>query len=195
LDAHLRFQMRQEFRLLQQGYGVTTLFVTNDQEEAMVMADRIAVIDRGTIRQVGPPLELYQRPVDTFVAGFIGSISFFDARVTADAPGFWVEFGGHRVRAWMPALGRVSGDSVTVGIRPEDIVMDPAGMTVGVGRGSFLGSHGLAQVELAPGATVEMRTEGPCPPAGSEVKIRLCRLHIFDPRTGIALGRVEGGAS
>ena len=75
MDAANRQMMRSEIRLLQTGYGVTTLYATNDQEEAMAIADRIAVIDGGRLRQLGTPDEIYHEPVDMFVAGFVGSPS------------------------------------------------------------------------------------------------------------------------
>ena len=194
LDAHLRVQMRQEFRLLQQGYGVTTVFVTNDQDEAMVMADRVAVVDRGVIRQIAPPLDLYHYPATRFVAGFIGAMRFVEAQVIADHPGFWLQFGPFRIRAWTPALADVTADYVVVGVRPEDVVADAAGTPVRIGRGYFLGSHGVARIEVAPRQWLEMKTDGPCPPEGSEIRTRLRRLHMFDPMTGLVLGRVEDGA-
>jgi sn-glycerol 3-phosphate transport system ATP-binding protein len=189
LDAHLRVQMRQELRLLQQGYGVTTLFVTNDQAEAMVMADRIAVIDRGTILQIGAPLDLYRRPRNRFVAGFVGSMGFVGASVIRDGAGFWVRFGDFALRAWTPSLARVA--TVTVGIRPEDVLRDPGGVAVTVGRGWFGGADGAAQVELAPGEWLEMRTRDLPPHPGSRVTVRLRRLHLFDPTTGELVGRIE----
>lgn len=194
LDAHLRVQMRQEFRLLQQGYGVTTVFVTNDQDEAMVLADRVAVMNRGAICQVGSPTELYRRPVTRFVAGFIGAMGFLSARLFRDPPGYWVQFGDFRLRAWAPALAEVSGDEIQVGIRPQDVVPDPDGIGVTTGRGYFLGSHGFVQVEAAPGQWIEMRTAEPPPPPGERLRTRLRRLHLFDSRTGRALGRIEDGA-
>ncbi len=194
LDAHLRVQMRQEFRLLQQGYGVTTVFVTNDQQEAMVMADRIAVLREGVVEQIASPLDLYRWPLSRFVAGFVGSMGFVTARVLAKGAGFWVSMGEFRLRAWTPTLAEAGSDLVDVGIRPEDVVVDPAGVAVRVGTGHFVGSHGITQVELAPGSWVEMRTEGVPPAEGSVVRIRLRRLHIFDPRSGLALGRIEDGA-
>lgn len=194
LDAHLRVQMRQELRLLQQGYGVTTVFVTNDQNEAMVMADRIVVLDRGSVRQQGPPLELYRYPRSRFVGGFVGAMGFVEAALKRDSPGFWVEFGSFRLRAWAPALGQSSSGAVDVGIRPEDVVLDPSGTTVRIGRSYYLGSHGFAQVELARDSWVEMRTDDQPPPEGTEVSIKLRRAHVFDHRTGMVLGIVEDGS-
>lgn len=194
LDAHLRVEMRQEFRLLQQGYGVTTVFVTNDQQEAMVMADRIAVLRRGVIQQIAPPMELYRWPRTRFIAGFVGSMGFAPGRLDADGAGFWISVGRFRLRAWTPALAALVGSPAEIGIRPEDIEADPNGIPVAVGNGYFAGSYGIVEVELAPGHMVEMRTEGPPPPAGSVVEIRLRRLLILDPRSGLVLGRVEDGA-
>lgn len=194
LDAHLRVQMRQEFRLLQQGYGVTTIFVTNDQQEAMVMADRIVVLREGVISQIGPPLELYRSPENKFVAGFVGSMGFVPAQLSSDRPGFWVTMGDFRLRAWTPNLSTASSDEVDIGVRPEDIDVDPSGVAVRVVGGYFAGSHGIAEIELAPGHAVEMRTESVPPPAGSVVHIRLRRLHIFDPRSGLVLGHIEDSA-
>lgn len=192
LDAHLRVRMRHELRLLQQGYGVTTLFVTNDQDEAMAVADRIAVIDRGGIRQLGLPLDLYRWPADRFVAGFIGTMSFIPAHVVHDGGGFWVRFGDFSLRAWAPALG--GHESVDVGIRPEEVILDPDGTEVTITGGYYAGGHGMARIELAPGSTAGMRTEGAPPSVGSRVRVRLRRLHMFDAATGSVIGTIEDGA-
>lgn len=196
LDAHLRVQMRQEFRLLQQGYGVTTLFVTNDQDEAMVMADRIAILDEGRIQQLAPPLDMYREPASRFVAEFIGSppMRFVFGKAVPDAPGFRLEFGEFRLRAWTPTLANAPGGRVDIGVRPDDIVIDEGGVEVVTGRGYYVGTHGYVRVEIAPGSWLEMRTEGPPPPPGETVRIRLRRLHVFHPTSGAVLGRAEDGA-
>ncbi len=197
LDAHLRVRMRQEFRLLQQGYGVTTVFVTNDQDEAMVMADRIVILDQGRIQQVASPMEIYERPASRFVAQFVGSppMGVFSARVTEDVPGFRITLGDFRVKAWMPALARLVAGDVDVGLRPDDIVTDPSGIGVTAGIGTYLGSHGFVKLQLAPGCFVDMRTEGVPPTPGSIVHVRLRRIHLFHPESGVGLGRVEGDAN
>ena len=191
LDPQLRIQIRREIRLLQQGYGVTTVLATNDHEEAMLMADRLAVIDNGVIRQIAAPTDLYSRPNTRFVAGFFGAMRFVSGRLVPDGTGFWVHVGQFRIRAWTPTLATASSSSVEVGLRAEDITADPAGVEVRVGSGYFLGSHGIARVELAPGEWAEMRTAGPPPPPGTTIPIRLCRAQIFDPETERTLGRVE----
>lgn len=194
LDPQLRVQMRREIRLLQQGYGVTTVLATNDHDEAMVMADRLAVIDQGVIRQIASPMDMYERPNSRFIADHVGEMSFVQARVTPDPSGFWVEFGEFRLRAWTPSLSSASSPLVEVGLRAEDLVIDPSGIPVRVGTGYFLGSHGVVQVELAPGAWAEMKTAGPPPPPGTTLRIRLRLLRIFDLETGLVLGRVEDSA-
>jgi ABC-type sugar transport system ATPase subunit len=194
LDAHLRQQMRQEFRLLQQGYGVTTLFVTNDQDEAMLMGDRVAILNHGSILQLGPPRDIYRWPENRFVAGFIGEMGLLPARLVTEGSGFWVQFGEFRLRAWTPTLAQALSEAVEVGIRPEDVVVDPDGVAVRAERGYFAGSFGMVKLELAPGCWVEMKTEGPLPSTGSKVPIRLRRLHIFDQKTGLVIGRIEDGA-
>src|SRR6185312_4201560 len=85
LDARLRAEVRVEIRALQQRLGLTTLFVTHDQEEALTMADRLVVMERGRVRQTGTPEELYERPDNLFVAGFLGRCNIF--RGVVEAPG------------------------------------------------------------------------------------------------------------
>lgn len=196
LDAHLRVQMRHEFRLLQQGYGVTTLLVTNDQAEAMAMADRIVVLREGRPVQTGMPLDIYRRPANKFVAEFMGSppMGVIPAHLVADPPGYWIEFGESRVRAWAPGLEAATDGTVEVGIRPEDVVEDETGIEVRIGKRYFDGRYGFAKVELAPGHFVEMRSDEPLDPDVEMLKVRLRRLHVFHPHTGAVLGRVEDGA-
>ncbi|TDI58172.1 MAG: sn-glycerol-3-phosphate ABC transporter ATP-binding protein UgpC, partial [Alphaproteobacteria bacterium] len=95
LDAKLRVQMRTEIKALHQRLKTTTIYVTHDQVEAMTMADRIVVLDEGLVEQIGTPLELYDRPDNTFVASFIGSpaMNFFSGRIDRDGDGVWVETG------------------------------------------------------------------------------------------------------
>ncbi|WP_295805843.1 sn-glycerol-3-phosphate ABC transporter ATP-binding protein UgpC [uncultured Nitratireductor sp.] len=130
LDAKLRIQMRTEIKALHQKLGTTIVYVTHDQIEAMTMADRIVVMNGGNIEQVGTPLELYDRPANTFVAGFIGSpaMSFLDAK-TASADGAPVAVLSEGTKLPI-APGRGEGRPVTVGIRPESYRRDPQGPLV-----------------------------------------------------------------
>jgi len=120
LDAKLREAMQIELRLLQRRLGVTTILVTHDQREAMTMADRIVVMGEGRIRQVGPPVEIYRAPADTFVADFIGASNLLP--VTPEAGG--LRFGPHRLEATLPE--GLNG-TATLLVRPEEVRLLPAG--------------------------------------------------------------------
>jgi len=120
LDARLRIEVRAELKRLHHRLRITTVYVTHDQAEAMSLSDRIAVLHNGEIQQCGTPLEVYTRPKNTFVAGFIGSppMNFIEAKVINRHP-LEVEIGG---RVFRPLVQRLpQTESVTVGIRPEHI--------------------------------------------------------------------------
>jgi multiple sugar transport system ATP-binding protein len=129
LDAKLRVQMRAEIARIQSDLGVTTMYVTHDQTEAMTMGDRVAVIRKGMLQQVDTPQTLYEHPVNLFVAGFIGSpaMNLLEARLVADDGGLYVELGSFTLRvppdvvAAHPRLKAYEGRPIVVGIRPEDI--------------------------------------------------------------------------
>ena len=129
LDAKLRVQMRAEIAQLQRSLGTTTIYVTHDQTEAMTLGTRVAVISGGVAQQVAAPKELYRRPANLFVAGFIGSppMNLIDARLERGEDGPAVSFGGHRllvppaVMAEHPALEQRLGAGVVLGIRPESM--------------------------------------------------------------------------
>jgi multiple sugar transport system ATP-binding protein len=128
LDAKLRVQMRAEIHQLQRRLGVTTIYVTHDQVEAMTMGDRVAVMNAGHLLQVDAPQVLYDKPVNEFVAGFIGSpsINLVEAQLEQANGGLAVEFGGHRLTVDEQAVRNRSGlkdyvgRTVMLGIRPED---------------------------------------------------------------------------
>ncbi|NGY65953.1 sn-glycerol-3-phosphate ABC transporter ATP-binding protein UgpC [Lentzea sp. NEAU-D13] len=129
LDAKLRVQMRAQIARIQREIGVTTVYVTHDQTEAMTLGDRVAVMRRGVLQQVGPPQELYDRPVNLFVAGFIGSpgMNLVSARLDENDGRFWVSLNSdalllpESVLRQRPALREYVGRDVVVGIRPEDM--------------------------------------------------------------------------
>jgi multiple sugar transport system ATP-binding protein len=129
LDAKLRVQMRSEISRLQDELGVTTIYVTHDQVEAMTMGDRVAVIRKGELQQVDAPETLYEQPANLFVAGFIGSpaMNLFEATVERADGGLVAHLGSQRlpipddVLANRPALRAYEGRSVVLGIRPEDM--------------------------------------------------------------------------
>ena len=136
LDAKLRVEMRAEVSRLQRDLRVTTIYVTHDQVEAMTMGDRVAVMRRGELQQVASPQELYDRPVNLFVGGFIGSpaMNMLEASLERSNGGMQVAIGDQRVAldaellAERPELQRRDGEKVIVGIRPEDLedaALDP----------------------------------------------------------------------
>jgi multiple sugar transport system ATP-binding protein len=129
LDAKLRVQMRAEIARIQRDLGVTTIYVTHDQTEAMTLGDRVAVMKKGVLQQVAPPQELYERPVNLFVAGFIGSpaMNLLRARLGGTESDPRLEIGGHEltvgpgVLTERPGLRDYLGKPVIVGVRPEDM--------------------------------------------------------------------------
>jgi multiple sugar transport system ATP-binding protein len=129
LDAKLRVEVRAQISQLQTELGVTTLYVTHDQVEAMTMGDRVAVMRKGRLQQVDTPQEVYDNPVNLFVAGFIGSpsMNLLDATIERADGGLWAVVGDQRLRLGdgllqrRPAVGELLGRRVVLGIRPESI--------------------------------------------------------------------------
>jgi multiple sugar transport system ATP-binding protein len=129
LDAKLRVQMRAEIAELQSGLGVTTIYVTHDQTEAMTLGQRVAVMRRGVLQQVDSPQHLYDHPVNVFVAGFIGSpaMNLFEARVERDGDDWTLAVGSRRVALdpglvdRIPQLAGWDGRTIIAGLRPEDV--------------------------------------------------------------------------
>ena len=131
LDKTLRVQMRQELLAMQRRLGLTTVFVTHDQEEAMSTADRMAVLDKGVVQQVGAPAELYDHPVNTFVAGFVGTMNLLPARVRSREGGALV-LGIEGVgEVHVPQRGTEphSGDAMMLSLRPHAVRLEAADAT------------------------------------------------------------------
>jgi len=135
LDAALRVQMRFEIAKLRKDLGATMVYVTHDQVEAMTLAEQIVVLNAGRVEQAGPPLELYERPRNLFVAGFIGSprMNLLPARLAlSGSRGSSVELeDGARIVVPISTDGLKSGEKVTLGIRPEHLVARPDGPFIG----------------------------------------------------------------
>jgi iron(III) transport system ATP-binding protein len=127
LDAKLRVHMRREIRELQRSLSITTVYVTHDQEEAMAVSDRIAVMSQGTIVQEGTAEDLYHRPASEFVAHFIGRASLLAGRVVgAGAGGIGVEVAGTRIEVASPGAPPSPGAAVRLVLRPEAVELRPA---------------------------------------------------------------------
>jgi multiple sugar transport system ATP-binding protein len=174
LDAKLRTQMRAEISLLHKELGVTTLYVTHDQVEAMTLGQRVAVLRKGELQQVAGPQELYDRPVNLFVAGFIGSpaMNFVEGEIERDDGALAVKVGAHRLavdereRALAAGVEAYAGRKVIVGVRPEHL--DDAALAPGTPserrlRGHVrlresLGSESVVhfQIDAAPAVTPEL---------------------------------------
>ncbi|RNI17955.1 ABC transporter ATP-binding protein [Flexivirga caeni] len=123
LDLKLRQAMQVELKRIQRDVGITFVFVTHDQGEALTMSDRIVVMNNGLIEQVGSPQELYERPKTRFVAGFLGTSNIMEGTVTSYADGVAVIDAGDDGRVLVPADDSAVGDQITVSVRPEKIVL------------------------------------------------------------------------
>ena len=200
LDAKLRVQMRVELKRLHDRLETTAIYVTHDQVEAMTLGDRVVVMRDGWIQQVGEPLELYSKPANRFVAGFIGSpaMNFVDVGVAEAGGALWAESPGIRVMvppARAGALRPHAGQRVTLGIRPEDLHVATGG---DASQGTVdaivdvvepLGSEILLDVKVGPTImvarvepTVRVKVHEP-------LRLRLDpdRLHFFDVKTEAAI--------
>jgi spermidine/putrescine transport system ATP-binding protein len=154
LDLKLRKEMQVELKHLQQRLGMTFIYVTHDQEEALVMSDRIAVMHQGKVAQLGSPADIYERPATRFVAGFIGEANLLDGVV---ADGGLVQVGPLHIAVDSKALPG-AGTKVTLSVRPEKVTLAPAeGSNAFEGRLEeliYVGAHVKAVVALEPGQRV-----------------------------------------
>jgi putative spermidine/putrescine transport system ATP-binding protein len=179
LDARLRVHMREEVKQLQRAVGITTVFVTHDQEEALTIADRIAVMKDGVLQQVDTPAALYARPRTLFVADFIGTMNLLPARIRGGdvAAGPW-----RLPLALPPGPGArpADGSEATLAVRPEDLVLDPAGAPVRVRRVINLGHYLQVLLECPEAGTLRMFAGKGAPLAeGQEVGARIARALVF----------------
>ncbi len=161
LDLKLRKQMQLELKALQQQVGITFVYVTHDQEEALTMSDRIAVMNQGKVLQIGPPAEIYERPNCRFVADFIGETNFVEGTLAGAGPGpNWVvvDVAGERMQVVGLAQGELrAGQRVTVSVRPEKIRLHttPPQVTLNCFAGrvqdiAYIGSDTRVVVRLSP---------------------------------------------
>ena len=139
LDAKLRLEVREEIRALQQRLGLTTIFVTHDQEEALAISDRMAIMHDGKVQQVGTPEDVYEKPANLFVADFLGKMNFFSGQQSGE--------GQFRTQEGLTfKVAAVTADTVTIGVRPERIELSGApssdnSVPVTLKSFSFLGTH------------------------------------------------------
>ncbi len=181
LDAKLRLETRVELKKLQRSLGVTTVYVTHDQEEAMTLADRLAIFMDGEVRQVGRPAEVFASPNSVEVAGFIGSppMNLLPARLD----GRHVTVAGHRL---LTALDGAGPTDVTVGIRPGAVRIEPSGIPARVELVEDLGDMAVLDLDLA-GTPLRARvSDGAVPREGEIVHLtaRPGDIHVFDADSG-----------
>ncbi|ACB24877.1 MULTISPECIES: ABC transporter ATP-binding protein [Methylobacterium] len=185
LDAKLRVAMRTEIKELHQRLKTTTIYVTHDQIEAMTMADRIVVMHDGVVEQIGPPLELYDRPDNLFVAGFIGSpaMNFVPGRVRANGRlTFTTETGLSIPLADAPA--GVDGRPLILGVRPEHFDLAPDGIAAEVVVVEPTGSETMLAVRAGGQDLTCVLRERVRERPGETVSLRPNRVHFFDAETG-----------
>ncbi len=187
LDAKLRVQMRSEIRRIQQDLGITSVYVTHDQDEAMVLADKIVVMNGGRIEQVGGALEIYRRPVNRFVADFIGQANFLPVTVLGRKSDGW------RVRLAdielvmdaAPEAHFAAGDQALLLVRPESMRLRPNGegrLTGRVERTAYLGSLAEYDLELAGQRVAAVRYdpgEADLYPVGAQVGVELIEENMY----------------
>ncbi|MEU9021054.1 sn-glycerol-3-phosphate ABC transporter ATP-binding protein UgpC [Actinomadura sp. NPDC048394] len=208
LDAKLRVQMRAEIARIQRDLGVTTIYVTHDQTEAMTLGDRVAVMKKGELQQVAPPQELYDRPANLFVAGFIGSpaMNLLHGTLSGDAANPRLEIGGQTlalpaaVLHERPGLASYLGRDVVVGIRPEDMedselveAPEGSGLSSTADLVEAMGSDVLVHFAVEAAQVVTEDTKELARDAGTDVlghmeRPRTDLVARFSPRTRVKVG-------
>lgn len=194
LDAKLRVSTRTQIASLQRRLGVTTVYVTHDQTEAMTMGDRVAVLNAGVLQQVDTPRRMYDHPDNVFVAGFIGSpaMNLVEQPLTEGG----VQFGGALIPLDRSTLSDTEEKAVTVGVRPEDLeLVDGEGLAVEVDVVEELGADAYVYGRLAGSDAnakpVIARVDGRRPPAKGETvhfRPKQGHIHLFDVKSGLRLG-------
>jgi ABC-type sugar transport system ATPase subunit len=196
LDAALRTQMRVELKRLHERLKATIIYVTHDQVEAMTLADRICVLNRGVIQQVGTPAEVFETPANRFVATFIGTpqMNIVEAETAVEGKGVRVSAGG--VDLVVEGFAGAGGRKVLLGIRPQDlkIAKDSRIVEGAVEIVEALGRTSLVHIALPGGAKIAC--EGPaaeaaelCSGAAIRLDIDPARVHLFDAETGLSIPR------
>ncbi len=195
IDAKLRVMMRSELKKLQKELGITTIYVTHDQAEAMTMADRIAVLNKGKIMQIGSPSELYHKPKNLFVAGFIGSppMNFIDVTLKESDHKYYLDAGPFKIT--LPneianiILSKTRSSELILGVRPEDIIVSKEPLkdafTAEVYVVEPLGSHTIVNIKVGERIIkAEVLGEFIAQPGEKiHVKFNINKIHVFDKST------------
>ncbi|MCL2489221.1 MAG: ABC transporter ATP-binding protein [Propionibacteriaceae bacterium] len=198
LDAKLRVEMRTTIREIQHQAGITCIYVTHDQEEAMSVSDRIAVMNEGIVQQLGTPPEIYHRPTNMFVAGFIGKTNPITRPVVREHDRLLVSLDAELTLDITDQVDTAAtGDLVVVSARPEALAVADKGAAATIVDQTFLGPHNQVRAELSSGDVVEFLefSHGASHSwtAGQPVKLAFdqSRLNYFDPETGSTVMRSQ----
>jgi len=187
LDAKLRATMRTEIKALHQSLRTTAIYVTHDQVEAMTMANRIVVMNDGVIQQVGAPLELYDRPTNVFVAGFIGSptMNFFDAVIEKRS----ARLADGSLLALPASAAVAEGQEVVIGIRPEHLQFSGSGIPATVAVVEPLGMSTQVTLDAANERVTLLTLERPqlAPGDARSLTAKTDDIHVFDRKTDLRL--------
>jgi multiple sugar transport system ATP-binding protein len=204
LDAKLRVQTRAELARLHQRLGTTTVYVTHDQVEAMTMGSRIAVMSEGVLQQVGTPQQLYDHPVNRFVAGFIGSPAMNFVDVTIKGSGDDATLEGQDATIPIPdrlrgAVGRATSGKLVAGFRPDHLDLGTGGPDMATIRGradvvEYLGAQELLHVSAAGKDIVAIVNASRQVHPGDVISLvlPLDKLHLFDSETGMSVTQLFG---
>jgi iron(III) transport system ATP-binding protein len=194
LDAKLRVEMRTTIREIQRAAGITTVYVTHDQEEAMSVSDRIAVMNEGVVQQVGTPQAIYHRPANLFVAGFIGKTNTLTRPVDRQGATLTVRLDD---TVSLDITGLVDpgaiGDTVVVSARPEAVTVADQGLAATIIDQTFLGPHNQVRARLASGDVVEFLefSHGATHTWAAGQAVRLgfdpYRVNLFDPTSRVSV--------
>ncbi|MFL5252915.1 MAG: ABC transporter ATP-binding protein [Rhodopila sp.] len=188
LDAKLRVQMRAEIRRLQRRLGVTSLYVTHDQVEAMTLGDRLLILHEGQPAQLATPMEVFERPADTYVAGFVGSptMNLLPGRLVRDGKAVALDAGP------VIALGaQYSGARVILGIRPEHLTLGAGDLHLLVDLIEPLGSETLVHGRLPSGETMVVKAPGMVVSSETvSAMVQQDQAHVFEARSGKRLSPI-----
>ncbi|SNZ12447.1 carbohydrate ABC transporter ATP-binding protein, CUT1 family [Natronoarchaeum philippinense] len=197
LDAKLRSHMRTELQRIQDDLGVTAVYVTHDQTEAMTMADRLAIMDDGVVQQVDPPEYAYDHPANEFVGSFLGSpaMNVFDAVARADGDAYEIDAGGTTVGRFPKEAvdENIDGGTVRFGVRPEDLHLeaieedttDTCAFSASVDAAEYQGNDNFVYLDVAGHELTARVPPGVYPDAGDDVTVRVAAedVYLFDPET------------
>ena len=193
LDAKLRVELREEIRRIQKEIGITTVYVTHDQEEAMAVSDRIAVMKDGVIQQCDMPRKIYHKPNNMFVASFIGTNNVINGNYNKDLKEIVIDSG----EKFAYDLGNIPSQRVKLSIRPEDLRLDPNGdIEVKINDEVFLGSTMHYNVELKDKTILNIMEESKYEElsrinTNSKLRVNLGKINVFNEKGDVNLNEIK----